>query len=293
MNTNTATPLTSRLLKYVKTCFSSPHSAGRSDPRDPQDPDAQDRQGPLANTPQDPVTKEHILQEIRRTAEANGGRPLGRRSFLRETGIRQADWLGKCWARWNDAVREAGYTPNQPSARYEDAFLFRKFIELTRSLGRIPAQGDLLMRARADVAFPDPTVYERFGSKASFLQKLAEHCRGCGGLEDVVLLCERHLARISSFRRKPSPNAPQVGFVYLMKSGKIYKIGRSNAVGRREYDLGLQLPEPLISVHVIPTDDPLGIEAYWHKRFATKRRNGEWFDLDPADVSAFQRRKFM
>jgi hypothetical protein len=30
---------------------------------------------------------------------------------------------------------------------------------------------------------------------------------------------------------------PAFGFVYLMKSGKHYKIGRSNAVGRREYEL--------------------------------------------------------
>ena len=83
------------------------------------------------------------------------------------------------------------------------------------------------------------------------------------------------------------------GFVYLMKSGRFYKIGKSNAAGRREYELAIQLPEKLKTLHSIRTDDPSGIEEYWHKRFAAKRKNGEWFDLEARDVTAFRRRKFM
>ncbi len=85
----------------------------------------------------------------------------------------------------------------------------------------------------------------------------------------------------------------QIGFVYLIKSGRFYKVGKSYAVGRREYEIGLQLPERAVTVHVIRTDDPGGIEAYWHKRFEAKRKNGEWFELDAAAVAAFRRRKFM
>jgi hypothetical protein len=56
------------------------------------------------------MDREHILQEIRRTAAENGGMPLGAQTFFREAGIRESDWKGKLWARWSDAIREAGLT---------------------------------------------------------------------------------------------------------------------------------------------------------------------------------------
>jgi hypothetical protein len=58
------------------------------------------------------VNKQHILDEIKRTAAANGKLPLGKAKFLRETGIKESDWGGIYWARWGDALREAGFEPN-------------------------------------------------------------------------------------------------------------------------------------------------------------------------------------
>jgi hypothetical protein len=98
------------------------------------------------------MTKDHILREIKRTAEANGGVPLGRQRFLTETGIREADWYGKYWARWSEAIREAGYSPNQLRAAYPESLVLEKFIELIRELGQIPVKGDLLLKARRGYA---------------------------------------------------------------------------------------------------------------------------------------------
>jgi len=78
-----------------------------------------------------------------------------------------------------------------------------------------------------------------------------------------------------------------------MKSGEYYKIGHSSAPGRREYELGSHRPEGIKTVHTIKTDDPEGIEAYWHNRFREKRKRGEWFHLTRGDVQAFKRRKLM
>jgi hypothetical protein len=239
------------------------------------------------------MRREHILQELRRTAKANGGVPLGRQSFFNETGIKESDWIGKYWARWNDVVREAGFEPNQKQGAFDESFLIEKFIALMRELGRFPIVAELRMKKRSDATFPNSKVYERFGSKAQLAAKIQGYCEGRTGCEDVVALCSTVADHAVSDIDTGSESVEDIGFVYLMKSGRFYKIGRSNAAGRREYEIGLQLPESMRTLHTIRTDDPAGIEEYWHKRFAAKRKKGEWFDLNAADISAFRRRKFM
>ncbi len=238
------------------------------------------------------MDKQHILAEIRCTAKGNGGEPLGIARFRHETGIREADWHGKFWARWGDALREAGFAPNQFNKAYADDDLIANFISLIRELGRFPVRGELKMKSRSDEHFPSHNVFARLGSKHQPAAKIVSYCERRAGYEDVEALC-RPIASKTASPVDAAPDDPTIGFVYLMKSGAYYKLGRSNAAGRREYELSIQMPEKLVTVHTIRTDDPVGIEAYWHQRFEAKRKNGEWFDLSGADVKAFKRRKFM
>lgn len=89
------------------------------------------------------------------------------------------------------------------------------------------------------------------------------------------------------------PDEKVKGYVYMLRSGGRYKIGKATDPSRRFREVRLELPDETHQVHSIPTDDPTGIEKYWHQRFAAKRiRNTEFFTLDANDVKAFKRRKY-
>lgn len=241
-----------------------------------------------------PVSREEVLSRIRECASRDNGKPPGKRLFEQQTGIREADWLGRYWARWGDALADAGYPPNTLQGRvWSDDDLLAALATLTAELGRFPTTPELALRRREDEAFPSKNLFgTRLGSRDEQVRKLTAYLQRTGqhALADALPVPVPEPQPVADTDR----SSGEVGFVYLLRYGRRdYKIGRSGSPGRRSYEVALQLPEEVHLVHSIETDDPVGIERYWHQRFSERRTRGEWFRLSPEDVRAFKRRRFM
>lgn len=82
----------------------------------------------------------------------------------------------------------------------------------------------------------------------------------------------------------------KAGVVYVLKSAYGYKVGRTGNVPARMRAFGVHLP----FIYTIPLcvwfEDCHHAERSYHDRFADKRINGEWFDLDELDVDFIRRR---
>lgn len=233
--------------------------------------------------------REQILSEIRRLTEANGGNPPGRRSFERETGIPTSAWYGVYWARWGDAVSEAGFAPNALNEKLDEQFVLTKLATACAHYGRIPTMMELRLYKKLDPDFPnEKTFLTYYGGKKNLIRRLSEWAAN-----------NKEFANVAALTSSDSITSDQMpagrlkeGIVYLIRSGAHYKIGRSDDIERRVKEIRIALPEAAKLIHSIRTDDPSGIEAYWHRRFADRRANGEWFKLTHSDLAAFKRRKF-
>src|SRR3989344_2586649 len=236
------------------------------------------------------TTKQDIINAIIKTAKENGGKPLGIGRFEKETGINLYD-CHKYWSTFGEAQREAGFIANTFQVPHKEEFILESLATLMRDIGRLPTKGDLIVRRNKDDGFPNEvSIHRRLGSQIEIAKKMYEYSKQ-KGYNDIVEICKAYIDK-SPNPEQEQENSDQnqiLGAVYLFKHGKYYKIGKTNDTVRRGNELKIQLPENLDLIHEIKTDDPSGIEAYWHRRFEAKRMNGEWFDLNSADIKAFKR----
>lgn len=233
--------------------------------------------------------RDEIIAHIQRLASANGQAP-GQKLFERETGIPAHMWIGKLWARWSDALIDAGYQPNAWQGRLDSDEVLNGIIDGIRHFGRFPSRHELMMYRQSNPAVPsDNAIKRHFGRRDDLIATLAKRAASDPAYADIAPL----LPAVATTPATPRVATKAIdGYVYLIKSGDFFKVGRSDDAERRFKQISVALPDKAELFHTITTDDPAGIEAYWHRRFAERRANGEWFKLTTADVAAFRRRKF-
>ena len=162
--------------------------------------------------------REQIIREIRRLAEASDGQPPGRRLFETETGIREAAWFGVYWARWGDALAEAGYPPNIKHQKLDEHFILQKLADVSRHYGKVPSTMEMRLYKRIAPDFPnEKTILSHFGGKQNLLRRLAEwtrqhdelqgHCRHAGSTYPAKLPRPPRMRpkRVSSTSSNPVP----------------------------------------------------------------------------------------
>lgn len=230
--------------------------------------------------------KATILAEIRRIAQEHG-QPPGARSFANQSGIPQSSWYGVLWPKWSDALVEAGFEPNSRQGRFESREVLRAVAEASLKRGSVLTAPEMKILRLSDPSFPNPkTVAAHFRNRAGLLEALRSFCVEEKSFSALISVLPE------APEAQPDASKASEGWVYLLRSGSFYKVGRSDEIERRIKEITTALPDAAELVHAIRTDDPPGIEAYWHRRFNSQRANGEWFKLDRAHIAAFRRRKF-
>lgn len=218
------------------------------------------------------MTRDYILSEIRRLAAGRGGGTPGQLAFARETGISDHLWLGKFWARWSDAVAEAGLSPNTRTQRLDSDAVLAEVAAACRHYGRVPTKAEMLLYAKASPSLPSPNAIARhFGGRSDLIAALAALAGRDPAYADLSALLPS-----GPPQRASRPFRPPVaeGTVYLIKSGEFYKIGRSDELERRVREIRVSLPERAALTHAIRTDDPPGDRGVLAPQ--VRRSAGEW-----------------
>ena len=237
------------------------------------------------------ATKSEILDEIRRIAREHAG-SLSLKKFIELSDLSERQVRGRYWATWNEALTEAGIgTKGFSTPKSDETSVVAALAQLTEELGSWPTETQLTVERHKNPSFPSIHVFRRLNKEMFLPAKVLAYCTK---IDELPLAKEVAQIKVEANSLQESKSQTSIaGYVYMMRSGKRYKIGKSNSPSRRYREVRLDLPDETILVHTIPTDDPSGIETYWHRRFSDKRvRDTEFFDLTAADVAAFKRRKY-
>lgn len=242
------------------------------------------------------MNRDQLLAAIKRTTEANGGVVPGERAFFAQTQLTRTTLRRAGFPTYGAAVQAAGFKPNELKRSIADDQLFGPLAQLVRDLGHFPTPGERAVARYNDATFAGESALSRRGKIDPLQEAPLSWCRTRTDFGEVATILESTKPARSVRPTALTSVRPVVGYVYLMRygaSGRDFKIGHSDNVQRRHAQIDMLSPSDVRVVHSIETDDPEGIEKYWHQRFADRRvKTKEVFRLRPDDVAAFKRRRY-
>lgn len=242
------------------------------------------------------LSRDDLIQLLKRTALANGNVPLGQGAFHRETHVARSALHRAGIRTYGELCELAGYARNQLSRRLTPSELFDPLAQLTAHLGKFPGVADREFARRTGMRIPSEDAIrtaEFDGPLAAQLRRYVADKPDYGEVVEILAIEPAFNDRAPRRLAKPVIR----GHVYLFRygnSGRTYKIGHSTNVERRRAQIANMNPGSLRREHVIDTDDPKGIEEYWKRRFADRLvdNKNEIFNLTADDVGAFKARKY-
>ncbi|MBK8631425.1 MAG: GIY-YIG nuclease family protein [Sphingomonadales bacterium] len=173
---------------------------------------------------------------------------------------------------------------------YDEEDILTAIAQACFALNRWPSPNDLRLYGRQHPGFPSTTTIEkRFPKRVLLVEAMREWSLESKNYSYAAVA---DMLPVPVEKKLENRENLKFGHVYLLRAGEYYKIGQSADLEKRVKAINVALPDKATLDHAIATDDPSGIEAYWHRRFADRRMNGEWFKLSKSDVLAFKRRKF-
>lgn len=237
------------------------------------------------------MDKDQLTRRLIQLAGERGGH-IAFRAFVEATGISERRLRDQPWFQgWNKLLQEVGLdTKTFKVDRIPPEAIARAVAELMNRSGKWPTEDELRREKTHNAEIPNASTISPLRRSGELARLIVELGAANPEFADAAAIASKHLVQAPD---EAATDERVKGYVYLLRSGRSYKVGKSGDPARRFREVKLELPDETVQVHAIATDDPSGIEAYWHQRFSAKRiRNTEFFSLVAEDVRAFKRRKY-
>ena len=96
------------------------------------------------------------------------------------------------------------------------------------SLGGFPAVSDLTVKHTRKPGFPTEKTYRRFGGQNALASRVLQYCSEHDGYDDIKTLCQARANAGAAHKTTVAESAAsELGYVYLLRSGRHYKIGKT------------------------------------------------------------------